>query len=111
MIGPGILHVSMRRCWRLPLWVRRSPVATTAQVRKGNVASLGSGERWHSKTAAGLGPRSALRKFELGQLSLDDRLAWVEKARLQAILGSCRLSIESLKSGVRCYVGFVGEPH
>ena len=33
---------------------------------------------------------------------------WLEEARLQAILGSCARSKNSVKCGIRCYMSFVG---
>ena len=54
-----------------------------------------------------MGPRRALKKLALAQLSAADRSLWLEQARIDAIVGSCRGSLESVKSGVRCYVAFV----
>ena len=54
-----------------------------------------------------LGPRRALKKLALAQLSAADRSIWLEQARTDAIVGSCRGSLESVKSGVRCYEAFV----
>ena len=36
-------------------------------------------------------------------------VAWLCKARLNAVLGGMRFSLKSLKSGLRCYRGFVGK--
>ena len=35
--------------------------------------------------------------------------AWVEEARLTAILGNRASTLKSLRSGVCCYVTFIGE--
>ena len=37
-----------------------------------------------------------------------DRQTWVENAKVHAILGGMSLSLDSFKSGMRCYFGFVG---
>ena len=55
----------------------------------------------------GMGPRRALKVLALVQKSAVERSAWLEQARLDAIVGSCRGSLGSVKSGVRCYVAFV----
>ena len=53
------------------------------------------------------GPRRALKELAFAQMSAGDRSTWLEQARIDAIVGSCRGSLESVKSGVRCYVAFV----
>jgi hypothetical protein len=53
------------------------------------------------------GPRKALKDFALSHKSAAERVAWLEQARVDAILGSCRGSLASVKSGVRCYIAFV----
>ena len=63
-------------------------------------------ERVHSKRrAVGCGPRGALRTLEDDGQSMSE---WMQEARLNAIFGSCQLSIKSVKSGIRCYIAFVG---
>ena len=54
----------------------------------------------------GLGPRGALRHMQLAARSLEEKKSWMEEARVDAILGACRLSLRSVKSGVCCYVAF-----
>ena len=55
----------------------------------------------------GMGPRRALKVLALVQKSAVERSAWLEQARLDAIVGSCKGSLGSVKSGVRCYVAIV----
>ena len=55
-----------------------------------------------------LGPRAAQRSLAATIGSDEDRKKWVEDAKLHAILGSMSLSLDSLMSGLRCYVAFVG---
>ena len=57
-----------------------------------------------------VGPRATLCALSKENLSIDDWEVWAQGARVQAILGSCRLSIRSVVSGFRCYVAFCGEP-
>ena len=57
---------------------------------------------------AAVGPRDALKKRAFGDMSPGARAAWAEKARVDAILGGMRLSMASLRSGLRCYTAFVG---
>ena len=38
-----------------------------------------------------------------------ERRVWAETARISAILGGMKLSMRSFKSGLACYIAFVGE--
>ena len=49
--------------------------------------------------------------MQLQDMTSDERLDWTEKARVDAILDSCRLSLKSVRSGVRCYEAYVGNVH
>ena len=60
--------------------------------------------------ARGGGPRATLRSLRLGQLDDAELAQWCEQARVDAILGSQRLSTSSLMSGIRCYISFASEP-
>ena len=55
------------------------------------------------------GPRGALKSLDLAFKSPAEVGAWIERARLAAILGGCRLSVNSLRSGLRCYITFVSK--
>ena len=59
-------------------------------------------------TSKGRGPRAALDSLELPSMSVQQRQAWIEEARVKAILGSCSRSMASVRSGVRCYLAFAG---
>ena len=62
-----------------------------------------------SKTAAhGTGATPGICINLLGDRLVDEasRMKWVEEARIQAIIGSCRGSLKSVKSGIRCFLGF-----
>ena len=56
---------------------------------------------------AGLGPRKAVKSFLFEQRSHADIASWVEAARIDSIIGSCRRSLPSVRSGIVCYVAFV----
>jgi len=59
------------------------------------------------KDAEGLGPRAALKRKMQTLHSEEDKRLFVVQARLDAILGSCLGSMDSVRSGVRCYMAFV----
>jgi hypothetical protein len=52
------------------------------------------------------GPRHALKVSGLSQLSPAQKQTWLEESRVEAILGSCRRSLRSVRSGVTCYISF-----
>ena len=54
------------------------------------------------------GPRAALESLEIEGMSTAQRLSWMEQARVNAILGSCRLSLKSVQSGFRAFRAFAG---
>lgn len=56
-----------------------------------------------------VGPRSAIKRTADCLANVDDRGAWMERARAEAIIGGCRGSIRSVKSGIRCYLAFATE--
>ena len=59
------------------------------------------------ETANGVGPAAALKRLKLEDRTPGERCAWIETARLDAILGGMRLPLPSLRTGLRCYVAFV----
>jgi len=58
--------------------------------------------------AQGVGPKGALHRLSLESLDTAQRLEWVEGARVNAILGSCRLSLKSVVSGIRAFKASAG---
>ena len=66
-------------------------------------------DRPTNRTAMNNGPLEALRKSGLCFKTKKEKAAWVAEARLDAILGSCQASVQSVKSGLRCYLAFAGE--
>ena len=55
------------------------------------------------------GPRAALRQLQVSDMSEIDRRCWVEKARLDAVLGGKQKSMKGLKSALACYVSFMSK--
>ena len=53
------------------------------------------------------GPRKAMKTMQLDRMSVAKNKVWLESARLEAVLGSCRRSLPSVRSGLQCYVAFV----
>ena len=52
------------------------------------------------------GPMQSINRVHLSLESESDRLRWLADARMEAILGSCSGSLNSVKSGIRCYLAF-----
>ena len=61
-----------------------------------------------SSTAAGRGPMAALQSLDGRCESLTEKQAWLEESRLDAILGASSRSHKSVRSGIRCWMAFVG---
>lgn len=69
---------------------------TSARLRAGDARAL-TLPREPSRDSHGVGPVAALGRLRLHERSEEDKLAWVAAARLEALLGSCRLSLASLR--------------
>ena len=53
------------------------------------------------------GPRMAIKHLGADfPRSVSGRREWLARARIAAVLGSCPLSMESFRSGLRCYMRF-----
>ena len=65
-------------------------------------------KRCQPPEAEGVGPRKALKRLGLDVMTTVERFQWMEEARLTAILGPLKSSMDSWKSGVRCYWAFMG---
>ena len=61
-----------------------------------------------NSASAGLGPMAALRSLDERRLGPDEKLTWLEESRLDAILGASSCSHKSVRSGIRCWMAFVG---
>ena len=87
----------------MPSWAAS---AQKEAILDGNVGKVQAPDR--NTTAAGMGPQAALRRANFKEMSELQMFEWAEQARLDAIIGCCRLSMASWKSGVRCYIAFAG---
>ena len=54
-----------------------------------------------------VGPSAALKVLQQRKLDVSQTKDWMEAARLESVLGSCRLSWKSVRSGLRLYIAFV----
>ena len=61
----------------------------------------------HASTVAAKGLRTALKALQLERMTIAQSRVWLETARLESVLGSCRRSLPSAKSGLQYYVAFV----
>jgi hypothetical protein len=78
------------------------------QIAEGHIVAIPR-EREVRTQAMGLGPRAALRRANLGSMSCEKKKAWIEEARLDALLGHKTATLRSLRSGVACYITFAGK--
>ena len=86
----------------------RSPRSTdeVQELKEGKVGAFL--KRCQPMEAEGVGPRKALKRLGLEAMNQEERLQWMEQARLCAIFGGMQYCMNSWKSGVRCYIAFVG---
>ena len=89
-------------CWRPEGVVDKRPLEDVAVVSK-----ISKATRFQPPVAT-VGPRAAVAELDRINDSSEEWSIWIEEARLHALLGSCRASIASVKSGIRCYVAFAG---
>ena len=68
-------------------------------------------DRQIASNSAQLGPRLALVKSGLKDKSFTEKEQWKEAARVDAVLGASRLSLKSVRSGIRCFLTFAGPQH
>ena len=59
-------------------------------------------------SSKGCGPLATISKVGQGGMSEFEKEKWVAEARLDAILGASNASRKSVRSGVRCWMAFVG---
>ena len=60
-----------------------------------------------TRAAPKKGPRAMIHDLQLASMSIKEASLWMEMARLESIVGSCRRSTPSVKSGISCYLAFV----
>ena len=54
-----------------------------------------------------MGPRSTLKSIQLDKMDSAARNKWLREAKLDSIVSSCRLSLPSVRSGIRCFAAFM----
>ena len=87
--------------------LKRARVVADELMR--GVVSKGSLMRPRVLNAVGAGPKAALKRLGVEWRCEDDKKLWLENARLQSVTGTCKLSMPSVMSGLRCWISFVGE--
>ena len=94
------------------LLVGRSPKIKRARVvaeeLQDGVVCKGSLVQPRARGAEGVGPRAASKRLGAEAMGVEDKRLWLENARLASIIGTCRLSMPSVMSGLRCWISFVG---
>ena len=60
-----------------------------------------------ARAAPTKGPSAMIHELQLANMSISEASLWMEVARLESIIGSCRRSTPSVKSGISCYFAFV----
>ena len=76
-------------------------------LAKGNADTMPT-SRPERVVATGVGPRATLVRTNLQAMYPHVKRAWVEEARLTAILGNRSSTLKSLRSGICCYITFNG---
>ena len=80
---------------------------TVAELGQGEVGNL-RGTGVVNQASAGRGPRSVMQVLQLKGLDQAGMTAWMEEARMKAILSNQEQTLKSLRSGLKCYVQFAG---
>jgi len=84
----------------------RAPIADLVVAPGKRVEKMLQASAGHTSEVSDLGPRQALKRARLEELSEVDRGLWLESARVAAILGSIPRSKASFVSGLRSYTTF-----
>ena len=58
--------------------------------------------------STGTGPKATMIKLDCRLASESERNKWLEESRMDAILGASSRSHKSVRSGIRCWIAFVG---
>jgi len=53
-----------------------------------------------------LGPRAACAQLDFNKMGKQDKVAWMEQARVASILGASSRTLPSVRSGLKCYLYF-----
>lgn len=72
------------------------------------VVSLLEQQRLPTAAAARRGPMAVMKAVEDTVVSTRQKQEWLAESRLDAILGACSRSHKSVRSGIKCWMAFVG---
>ena len=90
--------------WLCAFWFAFRAVSNKAQEKEMVLAEHDIVD----ETARGRGPRAALKEAHLGSKSEAEKDDWIQRARIKAVLGSCSLSMKSVRSGMLCHMSYIG---
>jgi hypothetical protein len=106
----GIMEAELDFVWGLSTRTRqrsrsrrKQPMASSTKV----LAQLDQ-RRPTNTASAGSGPTATLHRVGAGLPGLAERTGWLHEAKLDAILGASSRSHKSVRSGIRCWIAFVG---
>ncbi len=88
-----------------PARVQRTQMQAAVMVRAVKSIEDGSGQRLPITNCS---PAEALKALRCELSNDEDKLLWVAKARMEAVLGSCPRSLKSVLSGIRAWMAFAG---
>ena len=77
----------------------------SGQVRLASNVTIPQG-LFPDRLVVNTGPRAMLKLLDVEEMGADVRLQWLEEARVNAVLGSCKHSLKSLRSGFSCFAAF-----
>jgi len=86
---------------------QEEPPANSSRKRQREEVEGLMQDRRRNTWAEHLGPRQTLSAVAESVATEADRVAFIETARVDAILGACGRSMPSLRSGVRAYIAYV----
>ena len=83
---------------RVHIVLCRKAKERAVDVAHANVIQALSAPPMQALHAVGRGPRAALLAWSNDRLNVGETRSWMEDARLEAILGGCRRSLDSVRS-------------
>ena len=100
----ALFYVSTRRCCR----DEADAAATAMNPEVARLEVMLTSFTCSEVHGASRGPRAACDDLNKRFKCPAEWEAWASEARVEAVLGSCRGSLPSVLSGIRCYVAFIG---
>ena len=93
------LHVLFSFCRSRPRQLQFKAVGVLAKLDQ---------RREPNAESTGTGPKATMMKLDCRLASESERNKWLEESRMDAILGASSRSHKSVRSGIRCWIAFVG---